>query len=113
MKKIMAIALVIAASSVSFAIGRGGEQACSCYELQRRINGLRYVLSYARLDYREAQNISSDLDYGSRQLSQSRYQSVQQQESTCSIGNQGVDSSWVQWQPWVARQGADYVYRCR
>lgn len=112
MKKIMAMILVISASAVSFGFGRG-EQACSCNELERRISGLRYVLSYARLDHREAQNISSEVDYGMRQLSNSRYQSVDQQESTCSIGNQGVDRSWVRWQPWVARQGADHDYGCR
>lgn len=93
--------------------GYGQPQTCSCVELQRRISGLSYVLNYGGChDPREANMIRSQINSAQASLNQSQYEDYRRQEQTCSLANQNVNESWVRWQPWVARNGADTNYGC-
>ncbi|HEX4925119.1 MAG TPA: hypothetical protein VFV50_13585 [Bdellovibrionales bacterium] len=93
---------------------RDMQKACSCYELERRLNGLNTVLRSVRLDRREERQISRDYRQGYRYYQQVNFRrdSRGEQERVCSLGNQAVDRSWVRWQPWLARRGWDQGNPC-
>ncbi len=99
--------------------GRGPDRgpsgvACSCVELERRIQGLERVLQHARLDRYETRSIERDLRDGYHMLDQvNQRTSHGEQERICSLGNQDVDRSWVRWQPWLAQRRLDPGNRCQ
>jgi hypothetical protein len=84
---------------------------CNCTELERRVNGLQSIISYA--DYYEQTEIQNAVYDGQRALSDARYApSFNEEGGICSRGNQAVDYVWTRWQPTVARLGYDRVRRC-
>lgn len=111
MNKILVLVIAVFAALPAVA-NRFEQRACSCFELDRRVQGLEYVLRYARLDHLESRRIRNDVSAGKSTLRQSQYLNGERQEQACSLGNQDVDQSWVRWQSWIARNGADIGNRC-
>ncbi len=89
-----------------------GQVACSCYELDRRIVGLRYVVQNARIDRTERQHIRQKVQWGRSELARSQHFNLRRQERICSRANMELNYSWTRWQPWIARQRADIGNRC-
>ncbi len=91
------------------------DRACSCYELERRIEGMDTVLYQGNPSRMEARQIERQMAraeafYNSVNF---RRDSVRVQEAQCSRGNQEIDRSWERWQPWLARNRLDPGNRCR
>lgn len=85
--------------------------ACSCFELNRRVQGLEYALQSGRVggDYGSLQRNVQD---GRNTLYQSSASNSSQQESVCSGANQRMDYDWSRWQPFVARSGRNIGNPC-
>jgi hypothetical protein len=98
-------------SNIEINTSRGGV-ACSCYELDRRVQGLRFVVQNARLNRDERQSLRQEVQLGRAELQRSQNYNLIRQERICSRANQQLNYSWVQWQPWIARNRADIGNRC-
>ncbi len=89
------------------------DRSCSCFELDRRIQGLDFVMSAAdEISRNEIQNISLNLERGQTALDGARKLPYRRQEAVCSRGLQELQNNWVRWQAWISEQGADIGNRC-
>ena len=99
-------ASVMAASQLASAY-----TACSCFELNRRVQGLEYALQTGRVGG-EYGSLQRDVQDGRNTIYQARALNPSQQESVCSGANQRMDYDWSRWQPFVSRSGRDIGNPC-
>lgn len=97
-------------------VGRGIEQ-CSCRELDRRLDGIRYALNNhrsrnIRLTNYEYNQAERDWGQGNRLYSRAAdTRNMGDADRYCNQGNVAVDNSWVKIQPKLAKIGRDRAPR--